>query len=343
MMAPETARASKFMTLERHINEGEHLHPGATGQYSSLLHGMSLAAKLVWREVTKAGLVNILGTTDRMNISGDIVKKLDEFADQTIYRMMDHLGHLCVMASEENEDLLHIPAAYPSGKYVLLYDPLDGSSNIDANVTIGSIFSLYYRVTSAGKPELADVLQAGRNQIGAGYILYGPSMMFVYCTGHGVHGFTFDPSVGEFLLSHENIRIPSRGKIYSMNEGNAALWSPEMQRYVRWLKASDPASGRPYSSRYIGSLVADVHRTLLYGGVYCYPGDTRNPDGKLRLMYENNPLAYLVEQAGGAAVNGRQRVLDIVPTSLHQRSPLYLGSSEDVRIVQEFLDGRTVV
>jgi fructose-1,6-bisphosphatase I len=343
MMAPETARASKFMTLERHINEGEHLHPGATGQYSSLLHGMSLAAKLVWREVTKAGLVNILGTTDRMNISGDIVKKLDEFADQTIYRMMDHLGHLCVMASEENEDLLHIPAAYPSGKYVLLYDPLDGSSNIDANVTIGSIFSLYHRVTSAGKPELADVLQAGRNQIGAGYILYGPSMMFVYCTGHGVHGFTFDPSVGEFLLSHENIRIPSRGKIYSMNEGNAALWSPEMQRYVRWLKASDPASGRPYSSRYIGSLVADVHRTLLYGGVYCYPGDTRNPDGKLRLMYENNPLAYLVEQAGGAAVNGRQRVLDIVPTSLHQRSPLYLGSSEDVRIVQEFLDGRTVV
>jgi fructose-1,6-bisphosphatase I len=339
-MTTEVSRASKFMTLERHIIEGEHLHPGATGQYSALLHGLSLAAKLVWREVTKAGLVNILGTTDRMNISGDVIRKLDEFADQTIYRMMDHLGHLCVMASEENEDLLHIPEAYPSGKYVLLYDPLDGSSNIDANVTIGSIFSFYHRVSAGEKPEHADVLQPGNRQIGAGYILYGPSMMFVYGTGHGVHGFTFDPSVGEFLLSHENIRIPSRGTIYSMNEGNYGRWSPEMQRYVRWLKETDVSTGRPYSSRYIGSLVADVHRTLLYGGVYCYPGDTKNPDGKLRLMYENNPLSYIVEQAGGAATNGRQRVLDIEPTSLHQRSPLFLGSAEDVGIVLEFLGGK---
>jgi fructose-1,6-bisphosphatase I len=339
-MIQQSIRSSRFMTLERHIIEGEHLHPGATGQYSALLHGLSLAAKLVWREVSKAGLVNVLGATDRMNISGDIIKKLDEFADQTIYRMMDHLGHLCVMASEENEDLLHIPDDYPTGKYVLLYDPLDGSSNIDANVTIGSIFSLYHRVTGAVKPTLADVLQTGSKQIGAGYILYGPSMMFVYCTGHGVHGFTFDPSVGEFLLSHENIRIPSRGSIYSMNEGNAMRWAPGMQRYAHWLKEVDPPTGRPYSSRYIGSLVADVHRTLLYGGIYCYPADAKNPEGKLRLMYENNPLAYLVEQAGGAATNGKERVLDVVPTSLHQHSPLFIGSAEEVRVVQEFLDGK---
>jgi fructose-1,6-bisphosphatase I len=339
-MIQQAKRSSRFMTLERHITEGEHLHPGATGQYSALLHGLSLAAKLVWREVSKAGLVNVLGATDRMNISGDIIKKLDEFADQTIYRMMDHLGRLCVMASEENEDLLHIPDDYPTGKYVLLYDPLDGSSNIDANVTIGSIFSLYSRVTATGKPTLADVLQAGCKQIGAGYILYGPSMMFVYCTGHGVHGFTFDPSVGEFLLSHENIRIPPRGSIYSMNEGNTARWGEPMQRYARWLKEPDPATGRPYSSRYIGSLVADVHRTLLYGGIYCYPGDAKNPDGKLRLMYENNPLAYIVEQAGGAATDGRERVLDLLPTSLHQRSPLFIGSAEEVKIAQDFLEGK---
>ncbi len=339
-MTTQPSSPLKFMTLERHIIEGEHLHPGATGQYSALLHGLSLAAKLVWREVSKAGLVNVLGTTDRMNISGDVVRKLDEFADQTIYRMMDHLGHLCVMASEENEDLLHIPEAYPSGKYVLLYDPLDGSSNIDANVTIGSIFSLYQRVTAEKKPGLPDVLQPGNRQIGAGYILYGPSLMFVYCTGHGVHGFTFDPSVGEFLLSHENIRIPARGSIYSMNEGNYGRWNSGMQRYARWLKEPDEPTGRPYSSRYIGSLVADVHRTLLYGGMYCYPGDSKHPDGKLRLMYENNPLAYIVEQAGGGAINGRQRILDVVPNSLHERSPLFIGSAEEVKIVQEFLEGK---
>lgn len=330
----------KLITLERHIIEGERQHPGATGQFSSLLHGLSLAAKLVWREVTKAGLVNILGATDRMNISGDIVKKLDEFADQTIYKAMDHIGHLCVMASEENEDLLHIPDEYPRGKYVLLFDPLDGSGNIDANITIGTIFSIYQRVTPSGKPTMEDVLQPGVKQVAAGYVLYGSSMMFVYSTGHGVHGFTLDPSVGEFLLSHENIRVPRKGTIYSTNEGNFARWSKGMQRYVEWLKQEDAPGGRPYSSRYVGSLVADVHRTLLYGGLYCYPGDTKNTNGKLRLMYENNPLAYIMEQAGGAAIDGIQRTLEIRPTSLHQRAPLFIGSVEDVRIVQEFLAGR---
>ena len=335
-----TPSPTKFMTLERHITEGERHHPDATGEFSGLLHGLSLAAKLVWREVTKAGLVNILGKTDRMNISGDIVKKLDDFADITIYKAMDHGGHLCVMASEENEDLLQIPENYPHGRYVLLYDPLDGSGNIDANVTIGSIFSIFRRVTTSGKGTLEDVLQPGREQVAAGYVLYGSSMMFVYCTGHGVHGFTLDPTVGEFLLSHENIRIPSKGMIYSMNEGNYGRWEPAMQRYARYLKEEDRPTNRPYSARYIGSLVADVHRTMLYGGIYCYPGDTKNPHGKLRLTYENNPLSYIVEHAGGAASDGEQRILDIQPSSLHQRSPLFIGSVEDVRTAEEFLAGK---
>jgi fructose-1,6-bisphosphatase I len=339
-MSVFTPSSGKFMTLERHINEGEHQHPGATGEFTGLLHDLSLAAKLVWREVTKAGLVNILGITDRMNVSGDIVKKLDEFADQTIFRMMDHGGHLCVMASEENEDLLHIPEGYPKGKYVLLYDPLDGSGNIDANITIGTIFSIYRRVSTSGKGTLEDVLQQGYKQAAAGYVLYGSSMMFVYCTGHGVHGFTFDPSVGEFLLSHEDIRIPRKGSIYSMNEGNYARWEPDMRRFVDYLKQDDSATGRPYSSRYVGSLVADVHRTLLYGGIYAYPPDTKNPSGKLRLMYENKPLSYIVENAGGVATDGRRRILEIQPASLHERSPLFLGSPETLALAMEFLNGK---
>ncbi len=327
----------KFMTLERHIIEGERQHPEATGAFSAILRGLSLAGKLVWREVTKAGLVNILGSTDRMNVSGDVVRKLDEFADITVYKAMDHTGELCVMASEENEDLLHIPEYYPHGKYVLLYDPLDGSSNIDANVTIGTIFSILRRVSESGVGTMEDVLQPGFKQVGAGYILYGSSMMFVYCTGHGVHGFTLDPSVGEFLLSHENIHIPQRGTIYSCNEGNYVRWSKNMQRYIDYLKGDDKATNRPYSHRYVGTLVSDFHRTLMYGGIYFYPGDTVHPDGKLRLMYENNPLSYIVENAGGAATNGTTRTLDIQPTSLHQRQPLFIGSAADVQLAKDFL------
>jgi fructose-1,6-bisphosphatase I len=340
MEFPRTASVKKFMTLERHIIEGERAHPGATGEFSGLLHSLSLAAKLVWREVIKAGLVNVLGSTDRVNVTGDLVKKLDEFADETIYKAMDHGGHLCVMASEENEGLLHIPDHYPFGKYVLLYDPLDGSGNIDANITVGTIFSVFRRVTTSGKGTLDDVLQCGHKQVAAGYVLYSSSMMFVYSTGNGVHGFTLDPTVGEFLLSHENIRIPQRGAIYSVNEGYFNRWDENMRRYVRYLKENDPGTGRPYSARYIGSLVADVHRTLLYGGIYCYPGDTRNPNGKLRLMYENNPLAFMVEAAGGAASDGRRRILDIHPEKLHQKTPLFIGSVDDVRIAEEFLAGK---
>jgi fructose-1,6-bisphosphatase I len=328
----------KLMTLERHILEGERQHPGATGEFSSILHSISLAAKLVWREVTKAGLVNILGVTDRMNLSGDVMKKLDIFADQTIYRAMEHGGHLCVMASEENEDLLQIPDGYHKGKYVMIYDPLDGSSNIDANVTIGSIFSIFRRVSPAGPGTERDVLQPGHRQVAAGYLLYGSSMMFVYCAGHGVHGFTLDPSVGEFLLSHEDIRIPERGSIYSVNEGNTGRWEPGMRRYVEHLKEEDVATGRPYSARYVGSLVADVHRTLLFGGIYCYPADRKNAGGKLRLTYECNPLAYIVENAGGAASDGHRRILEIEPETLHQRTPLFIGSRGEVRLAEQFLN-----
>jgi fructose-1,6-bisphosphatase I len=330
----------KVITIERHIIEGERAHPGATGDFSGLLRDLTLAVKVIWREVSKAGLVDILGNVGRENVSGDQVKKLDVFADKTIYKAMDHGGHLCVMASEENEDVLHIPDQYPTGKYVLLYDPLDGSSNIDANVNIGTIFSIYRRLTPSGKGTLQDCLQPGYKQVAAGYVIYGSSTMLVYTTGDGVHGFTLDPGIGEFLLSHENIRIPPKGKIYSVNVGNYSRWDEGMQQYLQYLHEDDQASRRPYSLRYIGSMVADIHRTLLYGGIFMYPADKKNPHGKLRLMYEANPMSFIIEQAGGKASNGRTRILDIQPTSLHQHTPLFVGSTEDVSVAEEFLQGK---
>ncbi len=330
----------KVITIERHIIEGERAHPGATGGFSAILRDFMLACKIIWREVSKAGLVDILGAAGKENVSGDQVKKLDVFADETIYRAMDHGGHLCVMASEENEDVLHIPDKYPTGKYVLLYDPLDGSSNIDANVNIGTIFSIFRRVSPAGKGTMQDCLQPGYKQVAAGYVVYGSSTMLVYTTGEGVHGFTLDPGIGEFLLSHEDIRIPKRGKIYSVNEGNYRYWFDGVKKYVKYLQEEDKSTGRPYSGRYIGSMVADIHRTLLYGGIFMYPGDQRHPNGKLRLMYEANPTSFLIEQAGGRASNGKDRILDIIPKSLHQRTPLFIGSSEDVCVAEEFLQGK---
>ena len=332
--------SNKVITIERFIIEEERAHPGASGDFSALLRDLTLAFKVIWCEVSKAGLVNILGMTGTENVHGEQVKKLDVFADEKIYQAMDHSGYLCVMASEENEDVLQIPEKYPRGKYVLLYDPLDGSSNIDVNVNIGSIFSIYRRVTPKGQGTIEDCLQPGYKQIGAGYALYGSSTMLVYTTGDGVHGFTFDPSIGEFLLSHENIRIPKRGKIYSVNEGNYHYWSDGMKKYVKYLQQEDEKTARPYSGRYIGSMVADIHRTLMYGGIYMYPGDNRHPDGKLRLMYECNPVAFIVEQAGGKASDGHKRMLDIAPQSLHQRVPMFAGSEEDVTIAEEFVQGK---
>ena len=330
----------KIVTIERHIIEGERAHPGASGAFSGLLRDLTLAFKVIWREVSKAGLVNILGFAGKQNVHGEEVKKLDVFAHETIYKAMDHGGHLCVMASEESESILEIPDNYPTGKYVLLYDPLDGSSNIDANVTIGTIFSIYRRVTPSGKGQLRDCLQPGYKQIAAGYCIYGSSTMLVYTTGDGAHGFTFDPSIGEFLLSHENIRIPERGKIYSVNEGNYRWWFDGVKKYVKYLQEEDKATHRPYSGRYVGSMVADIHRTLLYGGIFMYPGDTRHPDGKLRLMYEANPTSLIVEQAGGKSSNGHHRILDIQPKELHQKTPIFIGSEEDVNVVEEFIQGK---
>lgn len=329
-----------IVTIERHIIDGERAHPGASGSFSGLLRDLTLAFKLIWREVSKAGLVDILGSLGHQNIHGDEVKKLDIFAHETIYNTMGHSGHLCIMASEEDEDVLTIPEDYPIGKYVLLFDPLDGSSNIDANVTIGTIFSLYRRISASGPGSLVDCLQPGYKQVAAGYAMYGSSTMIVYTTGDGVHGFTLDPSIGEFLLSHENIRIPKKGKIYSVNEGNYHRWTEGMKKYIQYLCEEDKPTGRPYSARYVGSMVGDIQRTLLYGGVFMYPGDTKNPKGKLRLMYEANPMALLVEQAGGRATDGQRRILDIHPESLHARTPLFLGSDEDVATCEQFLQGK---
>ena len=331
---------SKVINIERHIVEQERESHGATGDFSGLLRDLTLAIKIIYREVSRAGLVNILGSTEMQNIQGEVVQKLDEFANGTIFRAMDHGGHLCVMASEENEHILSIPSDYPKGKYILCFDPLDGSSNIDANVSIGTIFSVLKRITPDGTDgTLEDVLQAGYKQVAAGYAIFGSSTMLVYTAGRGVYGFTYDPSVGEFLLSHDDIKIPQHKGIYSVNEGNYSKWSPGMQKYIDWVKQENSEEGKKaYSLRYIGSMVADVHRTLLYGGVFLYPADIKSKKGKLRLLYEANPMSFVIEQAGGKATDGSgNRLLEIIPTELHQRTPLVVGSPKNVEEVERFL------
>ncbi|NIP78892.1 MAG: class 1 fructose-bisphosphatase [Gemmatimonadetes bacterium] len=326
------------ITIGRHIVDQERLHPEATGALSDILYNMALAAKLIAREVSKAGLVDILGMTGDTNVHGEEVKKLDEFADDVIFNAFDHTGLLCCMASEEHEEIREIPDQFPTGKYSLLYDPLDGSSNIDANVSIGTIFSVHRKVSDEPRGCEDDCLQMGRDQIAAGYVVYGSSTMLVYTTGNGVHGFTLDPSIGEFLLSHPDIQIPQPGKrIYSVNEGYYDRWSDGQQRLVDHLKGIDADHEDPFSARYIGSMVADLHRTLLYGGLFMYPADSKNPNGKLRLLYEGSPMAMIVEHAGGKATDGQRRLLDIEPTSLHQRTPMYVGSAAYVDLAHRFV------
>jgi fructose-1,6-bisphosphatase I len=327
----------RLITIERHIIEQQKNFPAATGDFSALLYDMAFAAKVISRDVRKAGLVDILGFTGAENVQGEQVRKLDEFADDVIFRALDHTGRLCCMASEEREEFIPIPDEFACGHYALCYDPLDGSSNIDANVSIGTIFSIQRKISKGPRGSLEDLLQPGSKQVGAGYIIYGSSTIMVYTAGQGVYGFTLDPTVGEFLLSHPNIQTPTRAKIYSVNEGNTSNWNAGTKRYIEHLKTPDKASGRPYSSRYVGSLVADFHRNLLYGGIFLYPADKKSPNGKLRLLYEANPLGFIAEQAGGAASNGGQRILDIQPTALHQRTPLIIGSAEDVREAETFL------
>ncbi len=318
-------------TLERFILERQREIPGATGEFTQLFQQLALAGKIIASRVNQAGLAGLLGHTGKTNIQGETVQKLDEFANRTLINCLEAGGQACLMASEEVDDPIPIPTRYPKGHYVLMFDPLDGSTNIDVNIPIGTIYSVHKRISDVpGEPELRDCLQPGKSQVAAGYIVYGSSTMFVYTAGDGVHGFTLDPSVGEFFLSHPDIKMPERGKIYSVNEGNQAVWSSGVQKWVDWLKTPNKADGKPYSGRYIGTLVADFHRTLLKGGVFAYPADSKNASGKLRLLYEAAPLALLAKHAGGAASTGTQDILDVQPQHLHQRVPLYLGSRGDV-------------
>lgn len=331
--------AEKGMSIQSHIMEQERRFPNASGSLTGLLMDLTYAAKIISREVNKAGLVDVLGITGDKNVHGDEVKKLDEYANSKLLNAMDHSGHLCIMASEEMDKAVPVADEYPKGKYVLIFDPLDGSSNIDANVSVGTIFSIHRKISPGINGELMDCLQKGRDQVAAGYIVYGSSTMLVYTTGQGVSGFTLDPSVGEFLLSHENIKTPSKGKIYSVNEGNANYWDEATKKYVEHLKEKDSSTGRPYSLRYIGSLVADFHRNLLYGGIFLYPKDYKDlgkPKGKLRLLYEASPLAFIIEQAGGLAITGDENILDVQPVELHQKVPLIIGSKDDVLEYQKF-------
>jgi fructose-1,6-bisphosphatase I len=328
------------ITVSRHILDSQRLHPDATGALSSLLSELIVAAKTISAEVNMAGLADILGMSGKINIQGEDVQKLDEFANNTIKRRMARSGFLCVMTSEEEDDIIPVAQGY-EGKYTLAFDPLDGSSNIDVNVSIGTIFSIHRCRTQSGPGTKDDLLQRGRDQVAAGYIVYGSSTMLVYTTVDGVHGFTLDPSVGEFYLSHPNIMVPAKSRYYSINEGNSCRWHENIQRYIGYLKEEDKESGRPYSTRYIGSLVADFHRNLIAGGIFLYPRDRKNNEGKLRLLYEAAPLAFIIEQAGGRAITGDGRdILDIEPESLHQRVPLIIGSKHDVDLAEEFLSGR---
>jgi fructose-1,6-bisphosphatase I len=330
---------SKIMTIERHILEGQKEHPEATGDLTSILYDLALAGKFIASRTTVAGLAEILGATDEVNIQGEQVMKLDNIANNTIFRLNSFAGRLAAMASEENPDMMHIPEEYPTGKYVLVFDPLDGSSNIDSNIPIGTIFGIYRRKSGDGPGTLEDLLQPGRNLVAAGYIIYGSSTIMVYSTGRGVHGFTLDPAVGEFLLSHPYIQIPKSPKYFSVNIGYQIYWSAGVQCFTDWLVGRG-GSSKGLSLRYIGSLVADFHRNLLAGGVFYYPADSKDPSkpsGKLRLLYEAIPLAFIAEQAGGCASDGRRNILDIQPESLHQRTPLFIGSRDLVEKAVEFI------
>lgn len=320
------------MTIDHHFLEMQSQFPDATGDFTNLMYDIALAAKVIGREVSRAGLVDILGMAGRRNIQGEQVQKLDVFANETMVRMNAMTGRVCVMASEEVNEII---PAHPDGKYVLVFDPLDGSSNIDVNVSIGTIFSVFRRKSSYGPGVLEDCLQPGRDLVAAGYVVYGSSTMLVYSGGQGVHGFTLDPSVGEFLLSHSSIITP-KAKYYSINHAYLNRWTPGISALVSWLQG-DATDSPKLSERYIGSMVADIHRNLLAGGIFIYPSDEKNPQGKLRLLYEAAPLSFLAEQAGGYSSNGFKSILDIVPQELHQRVPVFIGERPLVERAERFL------
>lgn len=318
--------------------------PYASGDLSRLLSDIGIASKIVNQQVNKAGLGDILGAQGTTNIQGEVQQKLDVYADEVFMNAFRTGGMVCGIASEENDNYVAFHKEMcKKGKYVVLFDPLDGSSNIDVNVSIGTIFSIFRRKSSIGdRADVNDFIQAGDKQVAAGYVIYGSSTMLVYSTGAGVNGFTLEPSIGEFCLSHPDMRIPEDGKIYSINEGNLPISSKGVQEYVKYCKSTDKRTNRPYTARYIGSFVADFHRNLIKGGIYIYPATTKAPEGKLRLLYECSPLAYLVEEAGGRATDGHRRILDIQPKELHERVPLYIGSKKMVEKAESFLAKKAV-
>jgi fructose-1,6-bisphosphatase I len=320
-------------TLGRHVLQQLQSFGSAAQDLSALMNRIALAGKLIARHLSRSGLVDdALGFTGATNVQGEAVKKMDIYANDVFISVFKQSGLVCRLASEEMERPYYIPENCPIGRYTLLYDPIDGSSNIDIDLNVGSIFAIRQQEGNDETGEAADLLQAGHKQLAAGYILYGPSTVLVYSIGRGVHAFTLDPSLGEFILSNENLKIPSSGKLYSVNEGNFGQWDPAMQTCVQYFRETGG-----YSSRYSGALVADLHRILFQGGVFLYPGTKTKPQGKLRLLYEAAPLAFLIEQAGGLASDGRQPIMDIVPDKIHARSPLVIGSPEEVRRVESLL------
>lgn len=325
-------------TLGQFIIEKQNDFPYAKGELSRLLRDIGIAAKIVNREVNKAGLVDILGDQGATNIQGESQKKLDVYANEQFIAALSSGGECCIVASEENDDMVRIDSEVSkNAKYIVAIDPLDGSSNIDCNVAVGTIFSIYRRKSKDGLASLEDVLQKGTYQVAAGYIIYGSSTMLVYTTGKGVNGFTLDPSIGEFCLSHPNLKIPKDGIIYSINEGNYVHFPDGVKQYIKYCQVEDKATSRPYTSRYIGSMVADIHRSIIKGGVFIYPTTSSAPNGKLRLMYECNPMAFIIEQAGGKASDGFSRILDLEVDSLHQRSAIFIGSENMVTKAEEFM------
>jgi fructose-1,6-bisphosphatase I len=329
----------QLLTVQQHILEEQRRHhPQASGEFSWLLSGITLATKIVAAQVRRAGLAGIVGVTRETNVQGETVQKLDVIANETLLQFLGNRGNVAIMASEENADPVIVERDRKHGKHVVVFDPLDGSSNIDVNVSVGTIFSILRREPdpSGTRDVMADVLQPGYRQIAAGYVVYGSSTMLVYSAGSGVHGFTLDPSIGAYLMSHEHMRMPERGAVYSCNEANSESFPPAYQKFLHHLRSG--AAGRTYSSRYIGSLVADFHRTLLKGGIFLYPPTKSHAQGKLRLLYEANPMAFLAEQAGGLATDGQRRILEIQPDSLHQRTPLIVGSREEVEMLQRFVE-----
>ncbi|MFZ7175380.1 class 1 fructose-bisphosphatase [[Pasteurella] aerogenes] len=327
-------------TLGQFVIEKQAEYPNAKGELSGILSSIRLVAKVIHRDINRAGLTNnIIGNNGVENVQGEAQMKLDLFAHNTMKQALITREEVAGFASEEEENFVAFDTERGrNAKYVILTDPLDGSSNIDVNVAVGTIFSIYRRVSPIGTPvTLEDFLQLGNRQVAAGYIVYGSSTMLVYTTGNGVNGFTYDPSLGVFCLSHENIQIPQSGKIYSINEGQYLKFPMGVKKYIKYCQEEDKATSRPYTSRYIGSLVSDFHRNMLKGGIYIYPSATNYPNGKLRLLYEGNPMAFLAEQAGGIASDGYRRILDIQPTALHERVPLFIGSKEMVNKAQDFM------